>query len=338
MLGLVKGTGRHESAGFVPAIGFWKMFDNLRRTLSAPAAIVALLAGWTLPLPRRARLDAASSCSSIALPTLLPVARRPAAAARRHHACAATSARSARTSCSALCQTALLVAFLAHHAWLMVDAIGRTLFRLVVTQRRLLEWITAAQSKSSLRAGWLGLYRPDGGKCRDRRPCRALRLALRRRGGSGRPPFILAWLFAPAIARWVSLSPADAGSLAVSAADAVSLRLIARRTWRFFETFVTAADNMLPPDNFQEDPKPVVAHADVADQSRPLCCCRPSRPAISAGSERWRPSSGSRRRWPRWAAEALSRAFLQLVRHAAIFARSSRPISRRSTAEISPAI
>ena len=38
------------------------------------------------------------------------------------------------------------------------------------------------------------------------------------------------------------------------------MRLIARRTWRFFETFVTPADNMLPPDNFQEDPKPVVAH------------------------------------------------------------------------------
>ena len=46
----------------------------------------------------------------------------------------------------------------------------------------------------------------------------------------------------------------------MSAADAQTLRLIARRTWRFFETFVTAADNMLPPDNFQEDPDPVLAH------------------------------------------------------------------------------
>ena len=43
-------------------------------------------------------------------------------------------------------------------------------------------------------------------------------------------------------------------------ADAAALRLIARRTWRFFETFVTAADNMLPPDNFQDDPTAVVAH------------------------------------------------------------------------------
>jgi cyclic beta-1,2-glucan synthetase len=42
--------------------------------------------------------------------------------------------------------------------------------------------------------------------------------------------------------------------------DRKTLRLVARRTWRFFETFVTPADNMLPPDNFQEDPKPLVAH------------------------------------------------------------------------------
>ena len=73
-------------------------------------------------------------------------------------------------------------------------------------------------------------------------------------------PFILAWLLSPAIARWVSVAPVDAGSLAISEADAGALRLIARRTWRFFETFVTAADNMLPPDNFQEDPTAVVAH------------------------------------------------------------------------------
>ena len=43
-------------------------------------------------------------------------------------------------------------------------------------------------------------------------------------------------------------------------ADAQALRLTARRTWRFFETFVTSADNMLPPDNFQDDPAPALAH------------------------------------------------------------------------------
>src|SRR5207248_364210 len=43
-------------------------------------------------------------------------------------------------------------------------------------------------------------------------------------------------------------------------ADSQTLRLIARRTWSFFETFVTAEDRMLPPDNFQEEPKPELAH------------------------------------------------------------------------------
>src|SRR2546427_7615691 len=73
-------------------------------------------------------------------------------------------------------------------------------------------------------------------------------------------PWVLPWRAAPACARWPSLSPVVAGRLSVSDAAARALRLVARRAWRFFETFVTAEDHMLPPDNFQEDPKPVVAH------------------------------------------------------------------------------
>ena len=37
------------------------------------------------------------------------------------------------------------------------------------------------------------------------------------------------------------------------------LRHTARKTWHFFETFVTASENWLPPDNFQEEPAPVIA-------------------------------------------------------------------------------
>jgi len=48
--------------------------------------------------------------------------------------------------------------------------------------------------------------------------------------------------------------------LQISPPDRESLRVAARRTWLFFERFVTPEDNMLPPDNFQEDPHPVVAH------------------------------------------------------------------------------
>src|SRR3546814_8870818 len=76
-------------------------------------------------------------------------------------------------------------------------------------------------------------------------------------------PFALLWLTAPALALWASRSPKAARRLALSDPDARVLRLTARRTWRFFETFVTPSDNMLPPDNFQEDPKPEIGRAHV---------------------------------------------------------------------------
>jgi cyclic beta-1,2-glucan synthetase len=72
--------------------------------------------------------------------------------------------------------------------------------------------------------------------------------------------FLLLWALSPLIAQWISVSPRTAVHLPISDATSRELRLVARRDWRFFETFITAADRMLPPDNFQEEPRPVVAH------------------------------------------------------------------------------
>ena len=63
----------------------------------------------------------------------------------------------------ALTQSALLIAFLAHQAWLMGDAIVRTLYRLFVTRRHLLEWVPAAQATSGQRLDLVGFYRAMAG-------------------------------------------------------------------------------------------------------------------------------------------------------------------------------
>ncbi|MFZ0245515.1 MAG: glucoamylase family protein, partial [Candidatus Binatus sp.] len=81
-----------------------------------------------------------------------------------------------------------------------------------------------------------------------------------RGGGLIAAPFVILWMLSPAVARWASLPPRIEGTQPLPLADTKALRLSARRTWRFFEKFVTAEDNMLPPDNFQEDPKPALAH------------------------------------------------------------------------------
>ena len=73
-------------------------------------------------------------------------------------------------------------------------------------------------------------------------------------------PFLLLWI-CRAIDRMADQPHSARGREVRPVADQQrELRLIARRTWRFFETFVTAEDNHLPPDNFQEDPNAVVAH------------------------------------------------------------------------------
>src|SRR6185437_2109239 len=72
-------------------------------------------------------------------------------------------------------------------------------------------------------------------------------------------PLIAAWLLAPAIARRASRPGTSTRAAPLSPAERRALELVARQTWTFFTTFVTAESNHLPPDNFQETPQPVVA-------------------------------------------------------------------------------
>ncbi len=241
----------------IPMIGRWKMIDNLRRTLSAPAAFLALVAGWTLP-PALAAMWSGFVLSTSALPSLLPfltgiVPRRRGISKRSHlRAVGVDLALS-------LSQIAFGITFLAHQGWLMTDAIVRTLSRLLL-RRRLLEWTTAAQANLGPRLDLGGFYRRMVGGV----ALTAAAAVLIACADHGAPliaaPFLILWMLSPAIARWASLPPPVAGRRPVSAADVLALRLVARRTWRFFETFVAEADHMLPPDNFQEEPKPVLAH------------------------------------------------------------------------------
>ncbi|MBB6251101.1 GH36-type glycosyl hydrolase domain-containing protein [Nitrospirillum iridis] len=256
LLPWILGLGR--APGTVPILGRWKMIDNLRRTLTAPLAVAALLAGWTLPFPD-ALAWTAFMLVTLLLPPLVPLLgavlpRHGDITLRSHLRALAGDLRLALTL------SALQVTFLAHRAWLMADAIGRTLGRLFVTRRHLLEWVTAAQAADGPRPGRLGFYR---------RMAAAPALGVVAIGaawlsGQGTEPlaaaFAVLWLASPAIAHRISLSPRMMERMALSAAEAGALRRTARRTWRFFERFVTAADHMLPPDNFQEDPAPVLAH------------------------------------------------------------------------------
>ncbi len=247
-----------SSHASIPLMGRWKLLDNLRRSLSAPAALLALLVAWLQPT-MIAGIWTAFILLTIFLPPLLPaiagiVPRRAGVTLRNH-------LRSLRGDfVLGLLQSAFLVTFLAHQSWIMVDAVGRTLFRLFVRHRHLLEWTTAAQAKYEDTFDRRSLALQITASVAS---ALVVAIVLSVLGQGSWPiaiPFVGLWVLSPLVARWASRPPPTAGHLSIATADALALRLVARRTWRFFETFVTAEDNMLPPDNFQEDPKPVTAH------------------------------------------------------------------------------
>src|SRR2546425_432372 len=242
----------------IPAIGRWKMLDNLRRTLSAPAALLTLAVGWTLPGAWPV-VWTAFVLATIGLPTLLPVLTgaipRGRGISKRSHVRAV-----GRDLVLAASQTAFVTTLLAYQAWLMTDAIVRTVVRVGVTHRKRLEWTTAARAKAGLRLDLRGFYRRMAGGVTLACVAAVLSVWVRPAAWPIALPFLLLWAASPAVARWSSLPWLAVRTKAPSAAEARALRLIARRTWRFFTTFVGAQDHALPPDNFQEDPNPVVAH------------------------------------------------------------------------------
>ena len=242
------------------ALSRWKILDNLRRSL-APGALVALFVlGWTVLQP--AWLWTLAGVAVLFLPGLLglatDLARKPAELPWRQHVAAVVP--SAQRS---LAQSLLALACLPYEAWMSLDAILRTVWRLRLSGQRLLEW----QPSLDAEAGRHGDAASDLLATVRRMaiaPACALLLAAALAGwhADALPAAVAVlalWLVAPALVWWIS-QPLAATRGVLGAADAAELRRLARRTWAFFETFVTAEDNFLPPDNMQEVPEERVAH------------------------------------------------------------------------------
>jgi len=250
-------SGDHRKVA-ISAIGRWKMLDNLRRSLSAPAAFFALTAACLIP--------AASSwvwarfiLTTIAIPALLSflIGINPP----RHGISKRSHFRSLLSDLSiGASQLGVTVTMLSYQAWLMLDAIIRTIVRMTVTHRHLLEWVTAARAKHGVDLTITGVYRRMAGGVLLALAALAIVASWGHRGWGVLIPFVILWAAAPAVAWQISLPPRHVGAEPLSAANALALRLISRRTWNFFETFITPTDHSLPPDNFQEQPIPVVAH------------------------------------------------------------------------------
>ncbi|WP_444886185.1 GH36-type glycosyl hydrolase domain-containing protein [Microbulbifer sp. JMSA008] len=244
----------------LPTIQRWQIVDNLRRSLEAPCLLALFLLAWSGWLPGHAWAWTSAllllSSASVWQELLSMVWRSIADPSRAHlHFRGGPAVLQQR-----FLHWLLSLVLLPVQALNALDAIVRTLYRLRVSHRHLLQWTSAAHVNRSVssaltafgswRAMWVSPL-----------------IALLVTAGLAywvpasllpAAPFLLAWLFAPQLLHHINL-PRELEPSVLTEEDKRELRLLSRRTWFFFEHFMGPDDHWLPPDNYQEEPLAVLA-------------------------------------------------------------------------------
>ncbi|GAX90385.1 GH36-type glycosyl hydrolase domain-containing protein [Effusibacillus lacus] len=229
------------------ALTRWQMIDNLRRSLLPPALFMILLLGITaLPgLPGRWIVIV---FATLFLPVILQFA-----AIRR-------TAWRPRGLLAAFGQVLVIISTLPFQSALLLDAIGRSLYRLFISKRHLLEWVTSAEIERRNRGGrHPALLGVRSGYAM----VLLFLLAVAMRSNLALQWTGLAlsalWALAPLGIRWLD-QPAARPERPLEPDEEEELRVLAKQIWSFFEDYTTEKENWLPPDNVQIDPPNGVAH------------------------------------------------------------------------------
>jgi len=233
----------------------WKITDNLRRSLLAPSLLLLLIAGTVLlPGNNLVWIGFAILVSSAPLTTgFLNVLL---SGNIRFFSCK-TNSTAITGIRAALYQSVLLLMLIPHQAWLMMDAVIRTIYRVFVSHRNMLEWVTAADAEASAKNS-PGSYLRQMWFTAPAAIALAAAAAMSPEGLGLIAAILILWLISPWVAYRIS-KPFEKRRKSLSTEDIAMLRRISRRTWRYFEDFAGETDHFLPPDNYQEDPPKGVA-------------------------------------------------------------------------------
>jgi len=252
----VPGPGASRQRNPLSGLSQWKIFDNLRRSLAPSALTLLLLLGWTALSPPW--FWTVSVIGIILIPALsasmLDMFQKPRDALLSQHLAAAV-----RSAGRHFAQAAFTLVVLPYEAFISLDAILRTAWRMLVARTRLLEWSPSSDAEHTARTDL-------GAVCRTMWIAPVLAtaamicLTLSRPSALGvAGPILGLWFASPAIAWWISRPLVRRGAR-LTADQTIFLQKLSRKTWAFFETFVGPEDHWLPPDSYQEHPVAAVGH------------------------------------------------------------------------------
>ena len=234
----------------------WKIFDNLRRSLIPVALTFLFVFGWIV-MPQ-AWFWTLSVVGIVLIPSLFisifDVLQKPADMLIRQHLAAAV-----RSAGMNFTQAAFTIVTLPYEAFVSLDAMIRTVWRMLISHKRLLEWNPSNVIGNNSRINFLNSYQTMWIS-----PIIVIFTILyfefsKQVLPAVTFPVLFLWAASPAITWWISL-PIVRRKARLTITQKLFLRDLSRKTWSFFETFVSPEDHWLPPDNYQENPVAVIAH------------------------------------------------------------------------------
>ncbi|MVX62899.1 glycosyl transferase [Clostridium chromiireducens] len=225
----------------------WKIFDNLRRSLLAPNILLALILSLTI-LTGRNQI-ALLAFLALVIPLVFTVTDF-----------VVTPKNRLMGTFKNFEQIVLIISFIPYQAFLMLDAIAITLFRVIFSKRNLLEWQSAESveknSKNDFRAYLKRMWiSPIMGIL-------VLFLSFYSNIGVITYNLVVAalWIVSPYMAYCISIKLPEGNQITLKNEEKNYLRKISRRIYAYYEDFVNEENNYLAPDNYQEKPFKGVAY------------------------------------------------------------------------------
>ncbi|MDA3874320.1 MAG: cyclic beta 1-2 glucan synthetase, partial [Kiritimatiellae bacterium] len=227
----------------------WKIFDNLRRSL-VTTAYLALLLFFFFCVPGGGILGLLIASILLILPGLLgslsSLIRKSNTGTWGQHLRA-----EGKGALWLAGRTVFNLTMIPYETRVNLDAILRTCYRVFVSHKHMLEWQTSGDAALKEHDSLPGHLRAMAVSPLFALLTAELVVLLAPANLPGALPLLLLWAFAPVLA-WACSRPLVSKAPKLSTQQIDFLGECARKTWSFFETFVTAEENWLPPDNFQE--------------------------------------------------------------------------------------
>ncbi len=236
--------------GSISSLSKWKIVDNLRRSLVSVSLFLILFFG-TIFFPGNTFVWIGISLVTILLPVVIMALehvlhKRFKIPKMRLNGDIITGYK------TYIYQGILYFMFLPHKAVMMLDAVLRTLYRVFISKKNLLEWTTAFDMEKGLKNDVSSYFK----RMKENVIFSVLLIILTH---MFKPDNLiisgvigLLWAGGPMAAYIISRE--DQETIEIKQEDIDFLTDIGKQIWEYYRTFTDDRNNYLPPDNFQEYP------------------------------------------------------------------------------------